>query len=98
MRRVLFLVLLGSFVFSGLICGSAFADDVSTGRALVAQKCTTCHGDAVYTGAGRTITSLAALKARVPRCAKAAHANWTPAEIASVVAYLNTTFYHFPIK
>ena len=95
MRRILFLALLVSFVFSGLICGSAFADDVSTGRALVAQKCTSCHGDAVY---GRTITSLAALKARVPRCAKAAHADWTPAEIASVVAYLNATFYHFPAK
>ena len=98
MRRVLFLVLLVSFVFSGLICGSAFADGVSTGRALVAQNRPPCPANAFSPGAGRTIPSLAALKPRVPWCSKAAPANLTPAEIASVVAYLNTTFYHFPIK
>jgi mono/diheme cytochrome c family protein len=98
MRLIPFLVLSLSLVSPGLLSGVAHADEVATGRALVAQKCTTCHGDAVYTQAGRSVTTLAALKARIPRCAKAAHADWTPAQIASVVAYLNATFYHFPTK
>jgi len=98
MRRFLFPALLTFFAFSVLMSGAARADEVATGQALVAKKCTTCHGDAVYARSNRSITSLAALKARVPRCAKAAHADWTPAEIAAVVAYLNTTFYHFPTK
>ena len=96
MSRILLFLFLG---LSTLVCfgvSPVFADELATGRALVAKSCTSCHGDEVYTRPDRKITSLAALQKRVAYCTKAAHVDWSAADKAAVVAYLNTAFYHFP--
>jgi len=75
---------------------------MAQGQALHDAACLQCHASltggkptSLYTRADRKVTTLASLDQRVKGCAIAADANWSDAERATVVQYLNTAFYGF---
>ena len=90
MRRIS--VVLSLLILTTALASQTLAADADPGKALVEQKCTGCHKDEVY---GRQIKSLAALQTQVDRCAVAANTDWSPAQKADVVKYLNKEFYKF---
>jgi cytochrome c553 len=69
------------------------ADDA--GKALVDSKCTSCHGDAVYTRENRRVTTLDGLRKQVRRCELSLGLKWFDNDIDAVTAYLNKNYYHF---
>jgi cytochrome c2 len=69
--------------------------NVERGKELVDSKCMACHGTDVYTRPEHRIKSLEALENQIPRCAKAAGADWNQQQMADVVAYLNQAYYKF---
>lgn len=75
---------------------AAGGSELARGKALHNQACLACHDPSVYTRPNHKIRSLAALRRQVSGCQQAAGANWSPAERAAVIDYLNRTFYHFP--
>lgn len=75
--------------------GPSRAADAKAGKALHDAKCVRCHGTEVYTSAGRKLKTLDALGAQVARCADAADAGWSRAQVADVAEYLNGAFYKF---
>lgn len=75
---------------------------MAQGKDLHDAACLQCHASltggkptSLYTRTDRKVTTLASLQQRVKGCAIAADANWSDAERASVVNYLNTEFYGF---
>lgn len=68
----------------------------ANGEKLHEAKCTSCHGDKVYTREDRMVNSKAELEHQVERCMKgAAKADWTGAQTTSVIEYLNDRYYKF---
>lgn len=90
MRRIS--VVLSLLILTTALASQTLAADAELGKALVEQKCTSCHKNEVY---GREIKSLAALQTQVDRCAVAAKTDWSPTQKADVVNYLNKEFYKF---
>jgi len=93
MSRVVFLTI-GLLMLSPMV--------MAQGQALHDAACLQCHASltggkptSLYTRADRKVTTLASLDQRVKGCAIAADANWSDAERATVVQYLNTAFYGF---
>ncbi|TNF33012.1 MAG: hypothetical protein EP315_08910 [Gammaproteobacteria bacterium] len=81
------------------VSATAFAKDETTmahAQALHDDKCVSCHDTNVYTRENRRVQSLQELSGQVEFCMKgAAKADWSKAETASVVEYLNQKFYKF---
>jgi len=75
---------------------NAAASDTAKGKALVAERCTGCHDDRVYTRPNRIVHSLRDLHGRVKFCDSAANAGFSEQDIDDVVGYLNHTYYKFP--
>jgi hypothetical protein len=71
------------------------AADPAKGKALVAENCTKCHNDRVYTRADRRVTTREGLDAQVRRCESSLGLKWFDDDIEDVAAYLNQTYYHF---
>ena len=71
------------------------AADLAKGKALVAENCTKCHNERVYTRANRRVTTLDGLDAQVRRCEQSLGLKWFDDDIENVAAYLNQTYYHF---
>lgn len=75
-----------------LCAGIAHAEDAA---ALVKRDCMSCHGNEVYTRDQRLVRSLDGLRQQIGRCHKATGKNWSPAQVESVVQYLNGKYYKF---
>jgi mono/diheme cytochrome c family protein len=71
------------------------AADLEKGKSLVAENCTKCHDDRVYTRKDRRVTTLDGLNAQVRRCESSLGLKWFDDDIDNVAAYLNQSFYHF---
>ena len=71
------------------------AADIDKGKALVAEHCTKCHNDRVYTRKDRRVKSLDGLDQQVRRCETALGLKWFDDDIENVAAYLNKNYYHF---
>jgi len=77
---------------------SLFANDAKhhKGKTLHEQKCTSCHGDKVYSRKDRMVKTMSALENQVGNCMQgAAKAEWTNAQTTSVIEYLNDQYYKF---
>jgi len=88
-------------------CGPALAaGDPAAGKKLVDEsRCETCHhnktlGDpkAVYLRKDRRVTSLEKLKSQVALCTSELNLKLFPEDEEHIVAYLNETYYGFPLK
>lgn len=81
-----------------LLVPSAFAaspGDDADGKRLYDANCTGCHDTSVFTRKDRTVHSLAALKEQLDGCTHATKKEFSPAEMQSIVRYLNDRFYRF---
>lgn len=93
-------VLLG-FIIAGTSLGAMASEMASgnphaDGKQLHEDKCTTCHGDKVYTREDRMVNSKPELEHQVERCMKgAAKADWSGPQTTSVIEYLNDRYYKF---
>jgi hypothetical protein len=99
-----------SFVASALLVFLAHAAQAAPNAAegkklLEEKKCDICHhnktmGDAkaIYLRKDRKATSWAKLKAQVAACNAQLNAGLFPEEEEHIAAYLNETYYKFPVK
>lgn len=82
------------------------AADTGTGKKLVEEhRCETCHhnktlGDAkaIYLRKDRRVTSMPKLKSQVSLCSSQLNLQLFPEDEEHIVAYLNETYYRFPVK
>ena len=84
--------------FSGLLLmqTAVASDDPANGKKLfAASQCLSCHGTEVFTRTDRQVSDLNTLESQVRRCDANLPTNWFDDEILDVVAYLNSTYYHF---
>lgn len=88
LRSVAFIVLAGG-------TASVTAADIAHGRQLLETHCLQCHGTASFTRADRKVKDLPGLQKRVRLCELSLDLHWKEAELADVVGYLNSAFYHF---
>jgi cytochrome c553 len=85
---------LQTIAFTVLLAGLPAAQ-AADGKQLVAENCTSCHDDSVYTRKDRRVTTLEGLKKQVKRCELNLGLKWFDDEINAVTAYLNDTYYSF---
>jgi cytochrome c553 len=74
---------------------SLSAANIDNGKKLVADNCTKCHDERVYTRPDHRVTTLDGLSQQVSRCEQSLGLKWFDDDIADVAAYLNQTYYHF---
>lgn len=77
----------------GTMC-SAYAAKFEAGPFLQ-NNCTRCHDDSVYKRPDRLVNSLTQLDSRVRMCDANFGTKLFDDDIAAVVDYLNTHYYHF---
>jgi hypothetical protein len=73
------------------------AADAERGRVLH-EACLSCHGTSIYLPPQRKVDTYKKLGVEVERWNRGYNPKFTKAEIADMVAYLNETFYKFPVK
>ncbi len=73
------------------------ADPLNGKRLFETSRCLECHSTSVFSRPDRTVKSLAALESQVRRCDASLSTNWFDDQILDVVAYLNKTYYKFPV-
>jgi hypothetical protein len=80
-----------------LLAGAPLAQaaDAERGKKLVAENCTACHDDSVYTRKQRRVNSMDDLKKQVKRCEFNLDLAWFDEDVSDVVSYLNSTYYKF---
>ena len=59
------------------------------------QNCMRCHNNGVYTRENRRVRSFPQLEAQVARCDAMLETKLFPDDLASLVDYLNESFYQF---
>ena len=89
------MMLAGILAFSPLT--PAQAADPERGRVLH-ESCLSCHGTSIYLPPRLKIDTYKKLGAEVERWNRSYNPKFTKAEIADSMAYLNETFYKFPVK
>ena len=77
-----------------LAAGSATAEDFNPSKFL-AQKCSSCHGDVVYSRPNKRVKSLQQLQAQVRRCDANVGTGLFDEDIDAVVGHLNKHYYNF---
>jgi len=90
------LILCGSLLFAQAALAKD-PDPVNGQKLFAASKCLSCHGTEVFTKTDRRVKDFPALDAQVRRCDANLSTNWFDDEIQDVVAYLNKTYYKFPM-
>lgn len=88
---------------AGVVLASAVhAVDLNNGKTLLIAQCTQCHvsisggdGSGIFTRKDRRVTSLPGLIRQVERCKTSTGITWSETQTADVVAYLDSTYYHF---
>ncbi len=88
-------LLIGLFAGSAQASGQERAPDLANGEKLVAQNCTRCHDDSVYTRLNRRVKTLPALGKQVRFCKDTIGITWFDDEVNDVVYFLNDRYYHF---
>ena len=98
MNRLLAAGLLFSLGFSLLhgTANAALPGDSAEGQRLHASNCTGCHDSHVYTRQDRHVGSVDALKQQIENCTHLTKKDFSAAQKASLVKFLNERFYHFP--
>ncbi len=81
-----------------LAAGSASAEDIDSGKALLQQNCQHCHNDSVYKRDKKLVKDYSTLLKQVNRCQLSLELQWFDEDITNVSAHLNTTYYHFSKK
>jgi mono/diheme cytochrome c family protein len=79
------------------VVAPAQAVDAARGRVLH-ESCLSCHGTSIYQPPQRKIDTYKKLAAEVERWNRSYNPKFTKSEIADIMAYLNETFYKFPVK
>jgi mono/diheme cytochrome c family protein len=77
--------------------GPAAAADPERGRALYEQRCTACHTQSVHARAKRVASDYAEIRGWVERWSGTLSLGWSGDEIEDVTAYLNATYYRYPL-
>lgn len=72
----------------------ASADNFDPGKFL-ADNCSRCHSDVVYSRPDHRMKSLKQLEGQVRRCDANVGTSLFDEDIATLVKYLNDTYYHF---
>lgn len=78
-----------------LATATSGAAEVPRGQMLYENHCRQCHGSVAHTRSDRKVRSLEGLERMVWRWQEVLELEWTAAEVAAVVDYLNQRFYHF---
>ncbi len=74
---------------------SQAATDTKRGESLLQQRCYGCHGEDVYVREKRLVKDYAGLQKRVNFCVHQTNTQWFDDEIADVIEFLNSEYYHF---
>jgi mono/diheme cytochrome c family protein len=82
------------FMFSNAVTGRA-ESGVARGEALYGNHCVTCHTCKAHTRRDPAVKNMSELVREVDRWQANQQLGWTPEERATVVEYLNRTFYRF---
>ena len=96
-------------IFCLILANTTFAAESGTvdqqGKMLHDKLCISCHtgmfggdGSGIYTRKDRRVQSLACLKNQVEGCNQNLGFNLTEAQLASILAYLDQTYYKFDNK
>lgn len=104
MKTILLLILNGFLVNATFLPIAAAAEKID-GQALHDTHCISCHAaqyaedpDQMYTRKDRTVKDYSTLKNRVSLCVNNQGIAWFDEEIAAVVDYLNSEFYHYEVE
>ena len=77
-----------------LAAGPLSAADINHGKSLQQENCMGCHDDGMYTRKDRKVTTLDGLTKQVKRCELSLGLQWFDDDVADVIEYLNTIYYH----
>lgn len=72
-----------------------YAQNEFDGKQLHDANCVSCHTPDIYTRDDRIVNNYRQLQERVKQCELANELIWFEEEADAVIAYLNTSFYHF---
>ncbi|MEK6770988.1 MAG: cytochrome c [Pseudomonadota bacterium] len=90
MNKILLLALTMIFLLPGAVATAAVdADKLHT------ERCTSCHGNSVYTRPDRRIQSMDELSAQVNACGHGSGKPLVAEERNSLIRYLNERYYKF---
>lgn len=89
MRHVLFVSMLVA------LPAAARDDAPSRGELLYANHCTACHESVVHVREARRASSVRQLREQIVRWSTHQSLDWGESEIADVLTYLDTRYYHF---
>jgi len=81
--------------FLALLFSSGSADDDFDPGNFLAESCSQCHGDVVYSRPDHRMQNLQQLEAQVRRCDAQIGTALFDEDIEAVVQYLNDTYYRF---
>ena len=84
-----------AFILLAGVAAPATAADIAHGRTLLETHCLQCHGTASFTRPDRKVKDLPGLQKRVRLCELSLDLHWKDTDLADVVGYLNSAFYHF---
>ena len=73
------------------------AADTERGRGLYEESCTGCHAQSVHARAKRVARDFGEVRAWIERWNATLGLRWGDEEIDDVTAYLNATFYRYPV-
>ena len=80
-----------------LLAGSAAAADAERGRGLYEQRCTACHAQSVHSRAHRVAADYGEVRGWVQRWNDTLGLAWQSEDIDDVTAFLNETYYRYPV-
>ena len=92
MKEILYLPAL---MLTALSVHAALPGNIGEGRRLHDANCTRCHDTGIYTRKDHAVRSLDELKQQLEGCSHMASAEFSPAEMQSIIKYLNDEFYRF---
>lgn len=73
----------------------SFGADAQRGQLLYENHCTVCHTSVAHVREQRVAHSLGDIRKQVLRWSGQLNLEWRAEEVADVVEYLNTNYYHF---
>lgn len=79
-------------------CSAVPEESQARGKLLYATHCVSCHSVEMHWREKKLARSWESLKIQVDRWQKLAGLAWGAEDIEQVSAYLNVTYYHFPVQ
>ncbi len=84
-----------AMVAAVLVPASALAGNTERGRLLYENHCTVCHTSVAHVREQRIAHSVDDIRKQVLRWSGQLNLEWRAEEVADVVEYLNSNYYHF---